>query len=40
MSVSSVLNDSEVGDEETMYLLKGSFCLIEELFYTAIKTME
>lgn len=23
-----------------MYSLKGSFCLIEELFYMAIKTME
>lgn len=37
MSVSSILNDSKVGDEETVYSLKGSFCLIEELFYTAIK---
>lgn len=40
MSVFYILNVSEVGDEEMMYSLKGRFCLIEELFYMAVKTME
>lgn len=40
MSVSYILNVSEVSDEEMMYSLKGRFCLIEELFPMAVKTME
>lgn len=40
MSVSYILNVSEADDEEMMYSLKGRFCLIEELFSTAVKTME
>lgn len=33
MSVPYILNDNEAGGEETMYSLKGSFCLMEELLY-------
>jgi len=40
MSVFYILNVSEVGDEEMMYSLKGRFCLIEELFYMAVKRVE
>lgn len=40
MSASSILNDSEVGGEETIHSLKGSFCLIEEPFCMVIIPME
>lgn len=37
MNVSYILNDSNVGDEETMYSLSLSFCLIEEIFCMIVK---